>query len=259
MYEWIVFAVNSLWLNRPLKFYRKHPSSLRHQGHNRDYVQKSCRGGLSKMVVHTRHLIKQMSPWLVAGTYTHRSCSVLRSLLFPKAARMWSYFHKSWAARDAPLFTSVFNQASNAVPVWNLTAPKGNFWHLSTFTMNNYCITISIRYSSIVCDDWIPDSWITVLQLMVLDNQTTSLCCSVMNRDKIAGLWKSLHHHDYVVLLKIPQWQDPSRCKTKEKTTAKVISHHEVQRPSNTIQAPYWDKEAARRARFGEFLKKIIL
>ncbi len=196
MFEWIVSTVNSLWLNRPLKFYRKHPSSLTHQGYNRDHVQISFRGGFSKMVVYTRHLIKQMSPWLVAGMYTYRLCSVLRLLLFPKAARMWSYFHKSWAARDAPLFKSVFNQASNAVPVWNLKAPKGNFWHLSTFTMNNYCVTVSIQYSSIVCDDWIPDSWITVLQLMELDNQTTSLCCRVMTRDKMAVLGKSLHRHD---------------------------------------------------------------
>lgn len=58
---------------------------------------------------------------------------------------------------------------------------------------------------------------------------TTSLCCSVMSRDKMAGLWKSLHRDDYGVLMETPQWQNPSRCKAKEKTTAKVISHHEEQ------------------------------
>jgi len=169
---WIVLAIHSLWLNGPIDFTENILLSGKEA-----ITTFGDHAVVVSAKLHTRHSIKQMSPWLVAGTYTRSLHSVLLSLLFPMAACMWSYFHKSWAALDALLIVSVFNQASNAW-VWNLTAPKGNFWNLSTFTMNHYCITISIQDSGIICDNQIPNSRIMVLHLIELDNQTTSLCSS---------------------------------------------------------------------------------
>lgn len=75
-----------------------------------------------------------------------------------------------------------------------------------------------------------------VLHLIVLDNQTTSLCNTVMTRDT---KWQALENLSTTMITefwwRLLQWQNPLRCKTKKKMTAKVISLHEEQTQQSNI------------------------